>query len=89
MSATTLIQRCQGGGERAPELYTDIRAAERAAAEGTRTESTRALARTDAFRKSWWAQPTIQPETAFSRFPRARRADLKCSKGSRAVGRRP
>ena len=73
----TLIQRCQGGGSGALELSTDIRRCR--ASRGRRYDrmGTRALARMDAFRNSWWAQPTIQPKTAFSRFPRVRSADFE------------
>ena len=64
--------------ERALELSTDIR---RCRAGRRRRYAdrmgTRALARTDAFRNGWLAQPTVQPKTAFSRFRRVRRADFE------------
>src|SRR5271167_3779689 len=74
----TLIRRCEGGGSGALELSTDIR---RCRAGRRRRYAdrmgTRASARTDAFPNGWWAQPTIQPKTDFSRFPRVRRADFE------------
>ena len=85
------------GRERALELSTDIR---RCRAGRRRRYAdrmgTRALARTDAFRNGWLAQPTVQPKTAFSHFRRVRRADFevqlrvqaRTSRG-RLSGRRP
>jgi hypothetical protein len=89
----TLIRRCEGGGSGRWSCRRTFGAAERAAAEGTRTEWERAL-----WLELMRSGTVGWPNPPFSQRPRSRTSSafagqiLKCSKGSklgpRAVGYR-